>query len=380
MTNHPIFTRYLYMKQDVQLALVGALLHNDRDAAFFWVYELYFSGFTQAALDTLWEIYYDFYAMLNPLLETYLKKKEAAIHTENDDEQFVGCFVSNLLVRKHTTDVFVLRKIAATIEIDEDDAAMSVEQRLASENYEAISHYLFDACHTDKERVAFSNQLTAFFKSRGVTDVKIEKKIQNAHVDPPVVLLARMMQSFESLRKKILTDPPSKKKNLYVVPDTELVERYRTVEVDYPREEPYKVYKGLVKYSSDHYKMLSLCREHVDSDIIDMYRDGECWLANAYQTTPIWRERITEYGGKLDPSPLPRVRHGHRTLIWENEDREEEFYGRYWYDTDEQSADVQHNCIPRIEKNISAMRTFHETHNQLGIYTPCPEVLECLSG
>ena len=56
-----VFTRYLYEKDEVKMALLIAIL-NKTDDAIFWAYELYYSGFTDELIELLWKIYYDFYA------------------------------------------------------------------------------------------------------------------------------------------------------------------------------------------------------------------------------------------------------------------------------------------------------------------------------
>ena len=89
-----------------------------------WAYELYYSAPKAELIMTLWRTYYEFYAMLNPALETYLKKKQ--VELSESAEHFVGVFVHNLLIRKYTLDVFMLREVATHIEVDEEDAKWSL--------------------------------------------------------------------------------------------------------------------------------------------------------------------------------------------------------------------------------------------------------------
>ena len=39
------FTRYLYIKQDVETGLILSLLDKDKERSLFWAYELFHSGF-----------------------------------------------------------------------------------------------------------------------------------------------------------------------------------------------------------------------------------------------------------------------------------------------------------------------------------------------
>ena len=71
MTTTPVFTRYLYLKDDVEISLLSSLLHKQRGGrgggkAMFWGYELYHSGFIDDVLVVLWRAYYECYAMLKP--------------------------------------------------------------------------------------------------------------------------------------------------------------------------------------------------------------------------------------------------------------------------------------------------------------------------
>ena len=68
-----VLTRYLYIKDEVKLALLISIL-NKSDDAIFWAYELYYSGFKLELYEYIWKIYYDFFATLNPCFELYLNK------------------------------------------------------------------------------------------------------------------------------------------------------------------------------------------------------------------------------------------------------------------------------------------------------------------
>ena len=72
----PVFTRYLYLKNDVIMALRASILNKDKESSYFWTAELLFSGFLDDTIQSLWQIYFDHYASSNITFETYLKKKE----------------------------------------------------------------------------------------------------------------------------------------------------------------------------------------------------------------------------------------------------------------------------------------------------------------
>ena len=68
MNNKLTLTRYLYFADEVALSLLDCLIEQrDLNEALFWVDELYSSGFVKDIWLLLWKIYFDFYAITNPL-------------------------------------------------------------------------------------------------------------------------------------------------------------------------------------------------------------------------------------------------------------------------------------------------------------------------
>ena len=80
-----IFTRYLYIKDEVEYALVLSLI-NQNNSCLFWAYELYHSGFQLELFDFLWKTYEEFYAKSNPNFRNYFEKKQqeftSAFHSQ----------------------------------------------------------------------------------------------------------------------------------------------------------------------------------------------------------------------------------------------------------------------------------------------------------
>ena len=71
----PILTRYLYHLTDVKFSLISCLLKSeDIKEVLFWASEIYYSGYSNLLYNIIWKIYYDFYAITNPLLESQINK------------------------------------------------------------------------------------------------------------------------------------------------------------------------------------------------------------------------------------------------------------------------------------------------------------------
>ena len=102
-----IFTRYLYIKDEVLIALLLSIL-NKSDNALFWAYELFHSGFYKGLFDFIWKIYYDFFATLNPSYEDYLLITQQEFLKLND-HTIIGSIINDLIIRNFNTDIFTMR-------------------------------------------------------------------------------------------------------------------------------------------------------------------------------------------------------------------------------------------------------------------------------
>ena len=362
----PVFTRYLYLKNDVIMALRASILNKDKESSYFWAAELLFSGFLDDTIQSLWQIYFDHYASSNITFETYLKKKEISALSPKQKQDFVCLIISNLLKRNSTTDVYILNKVSSEIYADEDEAKLTINELLNQEKLETLCHRW--ACASDKERKDIISVVNTFFGSKNIK-TKIEKKNTNKHVNSKTIFITRLVQGFINIKN---SGDSTKKKQQYVVPDSSLLEQHKTEErnLDDTRF-PYKIYKDAVKLSPNQYNMVSMNRQNITDTQMDIWRNGYKWIPIAAKTTPVWFERLEKYG-KLTNDETPLV-------IWNSDDDEEEFYEKYWYDTEEQPLEIQKRVIPRDMDKSSLFKTFQEKHNTNGIYNPCNEVLTCLS-
>lgn len=108
MEPEPIFTRYLYVKNDVVWTLFHSILWNDLPQSLFWAYELYYSGFQDETFSFLQYVYDECYKDSNPdvvlhfLQKTYEEWKE----TPNKDA-LVATYVANMIYRKHDLMSFI---------------------------------------------------------------------------------------------------------------------------------------------------------------------------------------------------------------------------------------------------------------------------------
>ena len=143
-----VFTRYLYVKDEVRIALLVSIL-NKSDDAVFWAYELYHSGFSNELFTFIWQIYYDFFYTLNPSFEVYLLKKQK----EQCSDRFVSSLIQDLLIRPFNTDVFFLKSICANFEIEinyyskitnKSDLECNLNQWIDTNDYRSLSQWFLN--------------------------------------------------------------------------------------------------------------------------------------------------------------------------------------------------------------------------------------------
>ena len=130
-----VFTRYLYIKDEVKTALLLSIL-NKSDDAIFWAYELYYSGFKNELYALIWKIYYDFFATLNPSFSVYLSKKFS--NKDMIEDRLISSIIQNLIIRAFNTDVFLLRTISELFEADAEES-VSLECRLDNKDYRGLA-------------------------------------------------------------------------------------------------------------------------------------------------------------------------------------------------------------------------------------------------
>ena len=71
-----IFSRFLYLLDEVEYSFVDAMVHKrSLEAAYFWIAEYYFTEYYEEAWEIIWRLFYDFYAIINPKYEALILEK-----------------------------------------------------------------------------------------------------------------------------------------------------------------------------------------------------------------------------------------------------------------------------------------------------------------
>ena len=363
MSKEMIFTRYLYEKTEVEIALILSLLAKKEEEALFWAYELYYSGFQSQLIHLLWKIYFDFYASMNLGFQTYLLKKLAQSNGEEEPKN-VGSIIQNFIIRPFNLDVFMLRQIQDQFETPIKEKNMEILLKETSLDYESLLQIVFDS--TEKECLILLDD-----KKK-----KEWKKIEKAKlpIDKKTVMLAYFLHEYGVKHKKPMG------KNIYIHSEPFEFLKFQTLEVDLspkenkrvPKLPAYQVLPLVTSYSifkedneTTFLSLFEIQRERGEKNKREAYLSD--WLYYACKS-PIWLERIKRYGGILQEN---------NKVIFENEDEEEEFYEHYGYEPDEQKKEVQERSIQEILKNKKAsVSTFYHEFSKKSFFEMEEDYLE----
>lgn len=367
MTHQPslIFTRYLYIKEEVELTLLVSIL-NKSDDSIFWAYELYYSGFKDDLFSLLWKIYYYFFATLNPAFETYLFKKQKELTKSNDvsDDKIISIIIQTLLFRPFNTDIFLLKTTCSLFEMDInyhqdtekithiDDFNKNMRFWLQTDDYRSLGQWLLNI---NKDNIDIIELYKASLNVFELTNPKLVKEfisIVNANlcVDKNIILLVKIMQLFS--KKHNL----KKGKSMYVNVEPEDIIPYETI-IGSHEIKHYRILEKACICGIDDFKHLSLFKlKRNKYNLKERYLNN--WLYYA-SFSPIWSERIKHYNGIIS--------HSNQTVLFHDDELMEQFYTLYGLEPDEQKEYIQNKSISPIEKKYD-WTWFCNTYKNNGLF------------
>jgi hypothetical protein len=367
-----VFTRYLYIKEEVRLALLVSIL-NKSDDAIFWAYELYYSGFKFELLNLIWKIYYDFFATLNPAYEGYLLKKHKELLSNNHHDRIISSIINDLLFRPFNSDVFMLRNVCENFEVEVDyyndtekitnvdEVQFNLSQWIFNNDFRSIAQWILNVnknmLHVDIYKIC----LDIFENEVKIIKSKLMKEFVSAirvNINANHILLSKIMGLFS--RKADL----KKGKSIYINVEPEDVIIYETI-IGSEELNHYRILEIAYMCGIDDYKHLSLFKLTRNKyNLQEKY-----WYHWEYHASfcPVWSKRIREFKGYPDYSK--------EKIIFINDDLMQEFYGFYGLEPDDQKIDVQNKSIKSIEK-IHNWKWFNEQYKKNGLFEIYEEELE----
>lgn len=372
-TDNIIFTRYLYIADDVYQALATNILHNNADKALFWAAELLHSGLVSGLVHTLWTTYFNYYFSLNPEFYNYLLKQTNRIRNADTDtasgaDAVAATYdtINNLLIRPFNLDVLlacacaseqqpVYFDTAEPAEALRDTNITTVVLAIMDKNKENIGHVAYtdafdamedinrimDGTESVGLAIAPTNRkkicavLTSYNKLRNGAAKRGDDLDRYTSIEMVRVAIVVLIASYAHKLK-------TGKKTFAPVASAE--PRRTKTRHDLPAKTNGGADDGRANMLLHHVLEFSMsdetsfCDEQepttsdtlaADEATVDTYRSH--WEYHAARA-PIWRKRIQAYGGTLDDE--------HRTVRFDDDDQLEAFYTEYDLEPDEQPFDV----------------------------------------
>ena len=368
-----VFTRYLYVKDEVRLALLQSILSGDCNAALFWGYELFCSGFKHEFFNLIWKIYYDFFATSNSFFETYLMKFHADWLNEGCvQDSVVSCVIENLLLNKQfNCDIFYLRTICDKFEIETpsintiDAFRVHFKKWIEEKDYRTMTQWLLNIKDNEfKIKDIYESILDVVGVESKLTKSKVVKLLEMMpiNVNCNLILLVHVMRLFTTQNNKI-----KKNKNIVIEFDDEDTIEYQTICVSDCLKH-YQVLEKACKFEIDEFKYLSLFKlNRLKYDLRDKYFNN--WLYHA-SFSPIWYQRIKDYKGYPDfTKQIIKFREE------PDDDLMQQFHQLFGMEPDEQKLTTQEKSIQEIKK-INNWTKFNEKFNKNSAFEIYEEELE----
>lgn len=309
-------TRYLYMLDEVIYTLIENLLKKqDLRECYYWIAEIYYSGFYKRTQKLLWALYYDFYAIQYPKLENllkeilstktisaYMKVVKLLFESDIDCEVYVSrmfpgpigslrgrvpsfirdveCKYKKLVLLRHRKRFGEMAFLMRTFPVDEIVSVFSVNFKI-NPAYENVYHQLLVCL------------------MRGTTD-KTVKEVQVSKED--IQWIREINKPNDSIWRTL------RDKRLYAISTTIGAFALSRFDARYPPM------KRLLGFHWDYFASFS----------------------------PLWKKRFKKYHAERNRDDY--------SMEFENDDYYEDFSEKFYYEPDEQSAETQDKSIREIKK------------------------------
>jgi len=363
-----MYSRYLYRRTDVENALVISLLfpsknyqnnkknlfhdenNNENDIsepAFFWAYELYYSGFIRQLCYLLWRIYYDFYVIkcryLHKYMDEFLNETEV-----KKRPTIIGVFVKNFLYNCPTLDVYLLsRNLPLNYDmfchhtITNERTSVFMDLIVLIQKRTDLSHStslllidkVFDYITATKTPATTLNNDMTYNNVATFRSIILNHSYLNILGLKRILYAYMMSYEYENNcknREKLSLTPP-----LFLT-GFESITKYKTVIASKDCHARSILAKGRQCDLREHLPYISLRiydwnNPYISSAYDVIYDEINNWLYYS-SSTPYWNKRIDYYGGTVNNIT--------KSIVWDNELDMDVFMSLYDYDPEEQPFEV----------------------------------------
>ena len=331
MTDILTLTRYLYFVDEVSLSLLDCLItQRDLNEALFWTDELYSSGFIEESWLLIWQIYFDFYAIINPVFMKKLTKYWKKPRTLDS----ILYIIKNLFHLNCCYQVFLFRikKYKKPLTVYLPPSLTKQERILRAIKSRHIANLRFLLDGYDCTNIDF---ITKYFISQEKSSFKCFDYPKELSENFTYYYILFHMDLGETIKTKHI--------------GRKLTEQDKTLSKEVGKDDTvgwsrYKVLSEKRLYTiSKHIG----CFERTRDDVIVFNKrmlslNEIYWYYWLYftQYTPLWRERIKAFDGKFNPNTF--------TVDFPDDDKYENFHEKYNLETDEQSIECHNKSLIEI--------------------------------
>lgn len=388
-------TRYLYNFEEVKLKYcISLFLKKDLNECYFWIYEIYLSDFNEETINIILEIFYEYYALLNPIAE----RKIIELIKSDEDIELVPAKLTKLLFNLSINyDVFSVIQLIKNIIYDENkniernNELISILKKLIDINkkvriteylkpfdikYHKLFNYIYKENYTNicislsifiyesikqtnnfEELNEFYNNLLRFKKNiikndliyyfssinlNGEIDINEEINISQLQllIYKIIILVFDIYYSIKnksSYNKKPLCEIKSDNFSLNTK-EIKYIFSLNEEDINFRKEKIYNILKKKRLYfiHQNNYHVIGSFNLLRFTDFTDedeyITKTLLNWEYYCYNT-PIWKKRFNQFNIKVDVE--------RNKIVFENDINDinyENFYEKYGYDLDEQSS------------------------------------------
>lgn len=352
------FTRYLYLKDEVELSLLCSLLNKDEKESIYWASELFYSGFISEMIHILWKIYYDLYASLNHSFRKYLFSKLKPSLTIETLHNIIG----NFLIRPLNTDILFCKIMSATFDFEFESDIVSYFE---NEDYLFLCSMIINDNNNEHWRkledkfnekgINLNKEYKGFEKYSTQSGVPINiikaayilflinKSRKKNGIGKNLFIELENQYDFSTIQSNLNTDSNSKYPLLPILPARDILRKAHLTQIDH----------------NNHLSLFELKRDNIpNNQVANIYYTQ--WEYYSYET-PFWNKIMKQYDIKLDTNQ--------KKIIFMNDEeyeKQEEFYNNYGLDTDELPINIINKCIGKI----------HTKHKWINIYNKFKGIVE----
>ena len=368
-----ILTRYLYLFDEVGLTFLTSLLKKrSLEECYFWISELYLSGFIEQSWELLWFVYYDFYYINNPYFRPFIHKKSVEGGLKS-----ALTVVKNLFKMNSSSEVFVTRQynncvkdITQVFRGKKPNWLLSIPNKyhglfrfIDKKMYHFAVCSLPDVIEDDDEifmaiQIYFQlpdEQIKSFQSEFNCKIKQYEPSADEPSADEPsadepsadnqynnsihvlwsIICLLIFNRDYTSSKKKIYIACSDSEYNhiMKIHNDPIPLSKYNNPQI-------YRTLQHKRLFSIDPIcSSFHLLREKVEN-INDCYR---CYWEYYAYLSPLWHDRFNMYHITIDSEK--------KKIIFHDDDELEEFYSQYGYEPDEQSYETENKRMVHMSDN-----------------------------